>query len=94
MNNDLWHDQLNDWRYTSCPATEHTGQNGVIIMASVNSVMLNDDKEQLRILRKAWDAKFTRLLKVTEADAGLGKSFSTTMYGSPEAMNLFVNRLK
>jgi hypothetical protein len=94
LNNDLWLDQLNDWRYTSCPATELIDQTGVIIMASVNSVMLNDDKEQLRILRKAWDTKFTRLLKVTETVIGQGKNFSTNMYGSPEAMNLFVNRLK
>jgi hypothetical protein len=60
-------------------------------MAVVNSINLNHDSEQLRILRKAWDAKFARLLEVPKTMPGLGKSYSQNMYGSPEAMNLFVN---
>jgi hypothetical protein len=91
LNNDTWIDQLSDWRYTSCPATGPVGQSGVTIMALVNSVGINNDPEQLRILKKAWDMKFSRLLVVPPTRPGLGKSYSTIMYGSPEAMNLFVN---
>lgn len=94
LNNDTWVDQKSDWRYTSCPATSPIGQGGPTIMAHVNSVSLNDDPEQLRILRKAWDAKFARLLKAPKTAPGLGKSYSTIMTGSPEAMNLFVNGIK
>jgi len=92
LNNDTWNDYKGDWRYTSCPATGPIGQIGVTIMAVVNSVNLNNDPEQLRILKKAWDAKFARLLKVPKTVPGVGKTYSQTMYGSPEAMNLFVNR--
>lgn len=92
LNRDTWIEELNDWRYTSCPATTPIGQIGVTIMALVNSISLNDDKEQLRILRKAWETKFSRLLKVPGSGPGMGKSYSTIMYGSPEAMNLFVDR--
>jgi hypothetical protein len=60
-------------------------------MALVNGVGINNDPEQLRILKKAWDMKFSRLLVVPPTRPGLGKSYSTIMYGSPEAMNLFVN---
>lgn len=91
LNNDTWIDQLSDWRYTSCPATGPVGQSGVTIMALVNSVGINNDPEHLRILKKAWDMKFSRLLVVPSTRPGLGKSYSTIMYGSPEAMNLFVN---
>jgi hypothetical protein len=95
LNNDTWNDYKSGWRYTSCPGTMNSiGQNGVTIMAVVNSVGLNNDPEQLRILRKAWDAKFARLLEVPRTMPGLGKSYSQNMYGSPEAMNLFVNGIK
>jgi hypothetical protein len=60
-------------------------------MALVNSVSINGDQEHLRILRKAWDVKFESLKKIPSTRPGLGKSYSTIMYGSPEAMNLFVN---
>jgi hypothetical protein len=93
LNNDTWIDQISDWRYTSCPATEPIGQIGVTIMALVNSISLNGDKEQLRVLRKAWGKKFRRLLKVPGTAPGLGKNYSTIMYGSPEAMNLFLNKV-
>lgn len=88
MNNDLWRDELNDWHYTSCPASELMQQLGVIIMALVNSISLNGDKEQLRILRQAWEAKFTVLLNVQKLTYW---NYAMTMYGSPEAMNLYVN---
>jgi hypothetical protein len=94
LNNDTWIDQKSDWRYTSCPASNPIGQIGVTIMALVNSVSLNNDPEQLRILKKAWDAKFERLLKVPSTRPGLGKTYGLTMYGSPEAANLFVNGIK
>lgn len=35
-----------------------------------------------------------RLLKVPRSGPGMGKSYSTIMYGSPEAMTLFVNNTK
>ena len=94
LNNDTWIDQKSDWRYTSCPATTLIGQTGVTIMALVNSINMNKDPEQLRILRKAWDVKFKHLLKAPKTAPGLGKSYSTIMYGSPEAMNLFIDKTK
>jgi hypothetical protein len=94
LNNDTWMEQHSDWRYTSCPATNPIGQTGVTIAALVNSVKLNEEPEHLRILQKAWDAKFERLLIAPAARPGVGKTYSTIMYGSPEAMNLFVNGLE
>lgn len=93
LNNDTWHDQLSGWRYTSCPATSSSiSQPGVTIMALVNSVSINNDPEQLRILKKAWDFRFKKFLEnPLETKPGLGKTYSTIMYGAPEAMNLFVN---
>jgi hypothetical protein len=95
MNNDTWKDQVSDWRYSSCPVTGPIGQMGVIIMSLVNSISLNnDEQEQLRILKKAWEAKFARFLKAPQTRPGLGKNYSLIMYGSPEAMNLCVNGTK
>jgi len=94
LNNDTWMEQYSDWRYTSCPATNPIGQTGVTISALVNSVKLNREPEHLRILQKAWDNKFKRLLIAPAARPGVGKTYSTIMYGSPEAMNLFVNGLE
>ena len=94
INNDTWVDQASDWRYTSCPASTRVGQTGVTVMAMVNSISLNHDQEQLRILSKAWDTKFARLLEIPKTRPGSGKSYSQIMYGSPEAMNLFVNGIK
>ncbi|MEF9438020.1 MAG: hypothetical protein L0922_04490, partial [Candidatus Mariimomonas ferrooxydans] len=91
LNNDTWIEQKSDWRYTSCPASNPFNQTGVTIASQVNSVVMNHDPEHLRILNKAWNAKFKRLLVAPTTRPGLGKSYSTTMYGSPEAMNLFVN---
>jgi hypothetical protein len=94
LNNDTWMEQHSDWRYTSCPATGPIGQTGVTIAALVNSIRLTGDAEHLRILRKAWDAKFKRLKVAPTVRPGLGKAYSTIMYGCPEAMNLFVNGLE
>ncbi len=94
LNNDTWIEQYSDWRYTSCPSTNPIGQTGVTISAIVNSVKLNKEPEHLRILQKAWDAKFKRLLIAPAARPGVGKTYSTIMYGSPESMNLFVNGLE
>jgi hypothetical protein len=90
INNDTWMEHYSDWRYTSCPASGRVGQTGVTIAALVNSMKLNGEPEHLRILRKAWDKKFERLLIAPTARPGLGKTYSQIMYGSPEAMNLFV----
>ena len=90
INNDTWVDQEGGWRYTSCPATS-VGQRGVTIMAVVNSISINGDPEHLRILRKAWDVKFADLLEIQPDRPG---PYSSNMYGSPEAMNLFVNGIK
>lgn len=94
LNNDTWKEEWSDWRYTSCPASSPISQIGVTIMALVNSAAINGDAEHLRILRKAWDAKFERLLQTPPTRPGLGKTYGLTMYGSPEAMNLFVNGVK
>jgi len=88
LNNDTWMEQHSDWRYTSCPASQPIGQTGVTIEALVNSVKLTGEAEHLRILRKAWQTKFQRLLIAPTARPGLGKTYSTIMYGSPEAMSL------
>jgi hypothetical protein len=87
--NDTWIDQKSDWRYTSCPASRPIGQTGVTVMSLVNAIRLANNEEHLRVLRKAWDAK--RLLQAPKTRPGAGKGYSTIMYGSPEAMNLFVN---
>lgn len=93
LNNDTWHDHRSGWRYTSCPATgSSVSQPGVTIMALVNSVSVNRDAEQLRVLKKAWDFRFKDLLdNPLTTRPGLGKTYSATMYGAPEAMNLFIN---
>lgn len=91
LNNDTWVEEISQWRYTSCPASNPIGQMGVTIMTLVNSVNINKDPEQLRILKKAWEAKFERNLKNSGNRPGMGKSYGIRMYGSPEAMNLFVN---
>ena len=92
MNRDTWEEQYSGWRYTSCPksASGPGRQTGVIVMALVNSVAMTGDAEQLRILRKAWAAKFKGLLVAPTSRPGLGKTYSTIMYGCPEAMHLFV----
>jgi len=94
LNNDTWMEQYSDWRYTSCPASQPIGQTGVTIAALVNSVTMNREPEHLRILQKAWDTKFQRLLIAPTSRPGLGKNYSTIMYGSPEAMDLFINGLE
>ena len=63
-------------------------------MSLVNSIAMTGDVEHLRILRQAWKAKFERLRVAPTSRPGLGKAYSTTMYGCPEAMHLFVNGSK
>src|SRR5690606_34183638 len=84
LNNDTWNDYKKGWRYTSCPATmKSVGQSGVTIMALVNSVSINHDPEHLRVLREAWGLKFKKFLEDRlSAKPGLGKTYSTIMYGS------------
>ena len=93
MNRDTWEEQYSGWRYTSCPksASGPGRQTGVIVMALVNSITMTGDAEQLRILRRAWEAKFKGLLVAPTSRPGLGKAYSTIMYGCPEAMHLFVD---
>jgi hypothetical protein len=88
LNNDTWKEERSAWRYTSCPATKPSGQPGVTIMALANSVRITGDPEHLRILRKAWEAKFARLQAEPAAAPGAGKTFSSSVYGCPEAMSL------
>ncbi|HPM84000.1 MAG TPA: hypothetical protein PLF81_25010 [Candidatus Anammoximicrobium sp.] len=92
INRDTWEEQYSGWRYTSCPKSGSGPgrQDGVIVMALVNSVSLTGDADQLRVLRQAWEAKFERLLVAPTSGPGLGKTYSTIMYGCPEAMHLFV----
>ena len=93
MNRETWEDEHSGWRYTSCPksASGPGRQSGVVVMALVNSVTMTDDADQLRILRQAWKAKFDRLRVAPTSRPGLGKTYSASMYGCPEAMQLFVN---
>jgi hypothetical protein len=87
LDNDTWHEEWQDWRYTSCPATSKMGQPGVTILAHVNGVRLADNREQRRVLRVAWDAKFKRLLEAP-ASVGQGKTYTFTMLGCAEAIGL------
>ncbi len=93
LNRDTWQEQYSGWRYTSCPASSSGPgrQTGVTVMALVNSVKLTGDPEHLRILKKAWKAKFERLKTAPASSPGFGKTYSTIVYGCPEAMNLFIN---
>lgn len=92
LNNDTWHEEWRDWRYTSCPASHAVGQLGVEVMALVNGVRIAANPEHLRILRLAWGAKFERLLEAPEPGPGVGKTFSHIMYGSAEAASLLALR--
>ncbi len=97
LNNDTWRDECSSWRYTSCPQSNVGNQHGVTVMALTNSVKLTGDPEHLRILRKAWDAKFERLRSASAALAdpdelrGFGKTYSSSVYGCPETMALLAN---
>jgi len=93
MNRETWEEEYSGWRYTSCPESSSGPgrQTGVIVMALVNSVAMTGDAEHLRILRRAWDAKFKGLRTAPQSGPGLGKTYSTIMYGCPQAMHLFVH---
>lgn len=85
MNADLWKDERGGWRYTSCPRTSVAGQPGVTMMALANAVRMHNDPEHARILRKSWTTLFEKLKTQLKASPGVGKAFSSTMYGCPEA---------
>jgi hypothetical protein len=102
LNNDTWRDEHSDWRYTSCPASQLMRQFGVIMMALRNSVALTGDPEHLRILRRAWAAKFTRLQDELAAimagqdvpdlaKESSGKEYGATAYGCGETMGLLAS---
>ncbi len=90
---DTWHDQWSGWRYTSCPATALRGvsQPGVTMMAHVNGVRFGENPEHLRILRRAWEEKFSKLLEV-QPGQGFGKTWTSTMYGCPETVGILARR--
>jgi hypothetical protein len=90
LNHDTWIEQRSGWRYTSCPASAFTGQYGVTMMALVNAVRLAGDPEHLRILRKAWEAKFAALRQAPAPGPGQGKTYSSTVYGCAEVAGLLV----
>ena len=92
LNNDTWRENLHDWRYTSCPASNLTNRPGVVVMAHVNAVRIANNPEHLRILRLAWQAKFKALLEAPEPGPGQGKAFSSKMYGCAEAVGLLAAR--
>ena len=90
--NDTWDERASDWRYTSCPATRVVNQIGVTMRAMVHSARITGDPEHIRILNKAWKAKFARLKKLAsdpDYAGGAGKLYSLSMYGSTEAASLF-----
>ncbi len=92
LDRDTWHEEWQDWRYTSCPASGPIKQMGVIVMAHVNAIRMQEDPEQRRILQIAWDKKFARLSGVVPSGLGQGKAFSTTLYGCPEAVGLLAGK--
>ncbi|MCK5801464.1 MAG: hypothetical protein KAI66_01465, partial [Lentisphaeria bacterium] len=92
INNDTWRENLRGWRYTSCPAHRTANQAGVIIMAYVNAVRTTGNPEHLRILRLAWGEKFGSLLEnLPEPGPGQGKSYTSSVYGCPEAIGLLTH---
>lgn len=91
LDNDTWREEWRDWRYTACPATGPMNQMGVMVMAHVNGVRIAANPEHLRILRVAWDAKFKRLLQAPPPGPGLGKTYTYTMIGCPEAIGLLAS---
>ena len=90
LDNDTWIDQRSGWRYTSCPASSFSGQPGVTVTAHVNAVRLSATPEHLRVLRRAWDARFAALQKAP-SNAGQGKTYTATMYGCAEAVGLLAH---
>lgn len=83
---DTWREEWRDWRYTSCPMTKKMNQIGVTMMAYCNSARITKNTEHLRILRKAWEAKFGHFGKDDGSCSGVGKLYSHTMYGCPETV--------
>ncbi|MBU4199452.1 MAG: hypothetical protein KKE37_03885 [Verrucomicrobia bacterium] len=95
--NDTWDERKSDWRYTSCPASKIIKQIGVIIKAMVHSARITGDVEHIRILKKAWRAKFSRLKKDAcdlRSGQGAGKMYTLNMYGSGEAAAQFAGRVR
>jgi len=92
VNLDTWQDQDSDWRYTSCPVSPLVSQIGVTIQALANSVRITGDAEHLRILGKAWAAKFERLLKAQAPGPGFGKDYSLVVFGAAEAASVCARR--
>ena len=88
LRNDAWREQWRDWQYTSCPASHHAHQAGALVLAHVNGFRITQDPEYLRILEIAWEDKFKRLLDAPKPGPGLGKTYSATMIGCPEAIGL------
>ncbi|MGQ9808854.1 MAG: exo-rhamnogalacturonan lyase family protein [Armatimonadota bacterium] len=85
MNEDLWREEKHGWRYTSCPASPHMGQPGVTMMAIAGAVALFGKKEHLRILRRAWAGFESAWEKLPAPSPGVGKTYSSSLYGSAEA---------
>jgi hypothetical protein len=92
MNEDKWKDERSGWRYTSCPATPMSGQPGVAMMAMANAVRLLDDPEHRRILGKAWEALYERLLPAAKSGKGVGKGYGSTVHGTAEAVAVLGDR--
>ncbi len=88
LDNDTWHEEWRDWRYTSCPATGRMRQTGVTMLAHVNAARIGKNPEHLRVLQVAWGAKFKRLLEAEPESVGMGKTFGTTLLGCAETVGL------
>lgn len=88
LDRDTWHEEWQDWRYTSCPATGPVRQPGVTIMAHVNAVRIAGNEEHKRVLEVAWAKKFARLREAPPPGPGFGKTYTALMYGCPEAAGL------
>ena len=88
LDDDTWIDDRGGWRYTSCPASSFSRQPGVSVMAHVNAIRLAHNPEHVRVLRKAWEAKFKALLQAPPPGPGQGKTYTATVYGCAEAVGL------
>jgi hypothetical protein len=89
---DTWREQSATWRYTSCPASAHLLTYGVVALALGYSIRMGGNREQTRILKKAWKKTSDYLNKISRQCTGasdrygpfLPRSFGIYMVGTEE----------
>lgn len=90
MNRDTWGEREAGWRYTSCPSSPGGSRHGEQLLALARSVKLTHDPEQERILRRAWEALLGGMVRTGPSGRGVGKAYSSGMYGTAEVAGVVV----